>query len=185
MVEHLVVLDRDGVINQDSDQYIKGAEEWDPIPGSIDAIARLCHGGFRVCVVSNQSGLGRGLFGLAELNAMHRKLRELLATQGAQIEMIAFCPHVPAVGCSCRKPEPGLLLAIGERLGVSLRGVPFIGDSLSDVLAARAAQMTPYLVCTGKGEITLREGKGSLDDVSVFPNLAAAAEHLVDAGPLQ
>lgn len=185
MVDQLVVLDRDGVINEDSDEYIKGAEEWFPIPGSIEAIARLCHGGFRVCVVSNQSGLGRGLFGLAELNAMHRKLRDLLAAQGAQIEMIAFCPHIPAAGCGCRKPQPGLLLAIGERLGVALRGVPFIGDSLSDILAARAVQMRPWLVRTGKGEVTLREWKGSLGDVSVVPNLAIAAERLLDAGPLK
>jgi D-glycero-D-manno-heptose 1,7-bisphosphate phosphatase len=182
MVERLVIVDRDGVINEDSDEYVKGPEEWRPIPGSIEALARLSHGGYRICVVSNQSGLSRGLFGLAELNAMHRKLRDLLAAQGAQIEMIAFCPHHPTAGCACRKPNPGLLLAVGERLGVSLEGVPFIGDSMSDVLAARAAQMSPWLVRTGKGERTLEHEYESLDEVRLFPDLAAAADRLLEFG---
>lgn len=183
MVERLVILDRDGVINEDSDAYVKSAEEWRPLPGSIEALSRLWHGGYRICVVSNQSGVGRGLFGLAELNAMHKKLRDLLAAQGAQLEMIAFCPHPPSDGCSCRKPQAGLLLTVGERLGLSLRGVPFIGDSIGDVMAARAAQMVPWLVRTGKGERTLARERTVLEGVPVFPDLAVAVDHLLEFGP--
>jgi D-glycero-D-manno-heptose 1,7-bisphosphate phosphatase len=183
MADRVIVVDRDGVINEDSDDYIKSSDEWKAIPGSIEALSKLSHAGCRICVVSNQSGLGRGLFGLSELNDMHRKLRDLLAGQGAQIEMIAFCPHLPADGCGCRKPRPGLLLAVQERLGVALKGVPYIGDSLSDVQAARAAGMEPWLVRTGKGERTLaREGR-SLGNTRVFSNLLGAAEYFLYPGP--
>jgi D-glycero-D-manno-heptose 1,7-bisphosphate phosphatase len=183
MVERLIILDRDGVINEDSDAYVKSPEEWVPLPGSIEALSRLWHGGYRICVVSNQSGLARGLFGLAELNAMHKKLRDLLAAQGAQLEMIAFCPHLPSDGCNCRKPLPGLLFSVGKRLGLSLVGVPFIGDSIGDVKAARAAQMVPWLVRTGKGERTLARELALLEDVPVFPDLAGAVDHLLAFGP--
>jgi D-glycero-D-manno-heptose 1,7-bisphosphate phosphatase len=182
MIERLVIVDRDGVINEDSDEYIKGPEEWKPLPGSIDALSRLYHGGYRVCVVSNQSGLARGLFGLAELNAMHKKLRDLLAGQGAQVEMIAFCPHLPNDRCNCRKPRPGLLLTVGDRLGLSLRGIPYIGDSITDVMAARAAQMAPWLVRTGRGEATLERDGSCLDDVRVFANLSGAVDALLEFG---
>lgn len=182
MVERVVVVDRDGVINEDSDEYIKGPEEFRPLPGSVEALSRLWHGGYRICVVTNQSGLGRGLFGLAELNAIHKKLRDLLAAQGTQLEMIAFCPHHPSVGCQCRKPRPGLLVAVGERLGLSLRGVPYIGDSISDVKAAQAAQMLPWLVQTGKGGRTLERERGSLGDAQVFPDLSGAVDHLLAIG---
>lgn len=183
MADRVIVIDRDGVINEDSDEYIKSAEEWRALPGSIEALSRLSHAGHRICVVSNQSGLRRGLFGLAELNDMHRKLRDLLAGQGAQIEMIAFCPHLPTDGCDCRKPRPGLLFAVGERLGISLNGVPYIGDSLSDVQAARAAGMEPWLVRTGKGERTLAREGHTLGDTRVFPNLAGAVEYFLYFGP--
>lgn len=183
MVERFVIVDRDGVINEDSDEYVKGPEEWKPLPGSIEALSRLWHGGYRICVVSNQSGLARGLFGLAELNAMHKKLRDLLAAQGTQVEMIAFCPHLPSDGCMCRKPRPGLLFTVSERLGLSLRGIPYVGDSIGDVIAARAAQMIPWLVRTGKGARTLEREAVSLGDVQIFPNLAAAVDHLLEFGP--
>lgn len=182
MGEAFIIVDRDGVINEDSDDYIKGVDEWKPIAGSIEALARLYHAGYRICVVTNQSGIGRGLFGLAELNAMHRKLRDLLAAQGGQLELIAFCPHTPATGCRCRKPQPGLLRAVGERLGVSLVGAPFIGDSITDILAARAAQMLPLLVRTGKGEATLEREHESLRGVAAFRNLSAAADHVLERG---
>lgn len=182
MIERLIIVDRDGVINEDSDEYIKGPEEWRPLPGSIDALSRLYHAGYSICVVSNQSGLARGLFGLAELNAMHKKLRDLLAGQGAQVEMIAFCPHLPADRCNCRKPRPGLLFTVGERLGLSLLGIPYIGDSISDVMAARAARMAPWLVRTGKGEATLERDGASLDDVRVFSNLSGAVDALLGPG---
>lgn len=182
VIERIVVVDRDGVVNEDSDDYIKSAEEWRPLPGSIEALSRLCHAGYRVCIVSNQSGLRRGLFGLSELNAMHKKLRDLLAAQGAQVEMIAFCPHLPSDACDCRKPRPGLLFSVAERLGVSLAGAPFIGDSISDVLAARAARMIPWLVRTGKGESTLAREATSLEGIPVFQNLAGAVEHFLTVG---
>jgi len=179
MADRILVVDRDGVINEDSDTYIKSVDEWNPLPGSIEALSRLFHSGYRICVVSNQSGLGRGLFGLSELNAMHKRLRDVLAAQGAQVELIAFCPHLPSDDCDCRKPRPGLLFKVEERLGVSLSGVPFVGDSISDVVAARAAKMSPWLVRTGKGETTLKRDVGDLDGVPVFQNLAGAIEHLL------
>lgn len=179
MADRILVVDRDGVINEDSDSYIKTVEEWNPLPGSMEALAKLFHSGYRICVVSNQSGLGRGLFGLSELNAMHKKLRDVLAAQGARVELIAFCPHLPSDDCDCRKPRPGLLFQVEERLGISLAGVPFIGDSISDIGAARAARMSPWLVRTGKGETTLKRDVGDLDGVAVFQNLAGAVEHLL------
>jgi D-glycero-D-manno-heptose 1,7-bisphosphate phosphatase len=182
MHERLLVLDRDGVINEDSDQYVKSPSEWLPIPGSLEAIARLCHGGYRICVVTNQSGLARGLFGLEQLNGMHRRLRDLLAKLGGQVEMIAFCPHSPALGCDCRKPSPGLLVEIAGRLAVQLDGIPFVGDSISDVEAARAVGMVPCLVRTGKGERTLTDESPRLDGVAVFRDLAAVADYLLGVG---
>jgi D-glycero-D-manno-heptose 1,7-bisphosphate phosphatase len=179
MADGFVVLDRDGVINQDSDAYIKSADDWLPIPGSIEAIARLNHAGFLVGIVSNQSGIARGLFDLSALDAMHQKLHTLLARQGGRVEMIAYCPHSPQMGCLCRKPQPGLLAAIGERLGIKLAGVPFVGDSWGDVQAARAVGMAPWLVRTGKGERTLESGLGDLDDIRVFADLRAVADELI------
>ena len=182
VADRVLILDRDGVINEDSDNYIKGPDEWLPIPGSIDAIARLCHGGYRICVASNQSGIGRRLFGLDQLNAIHQRLRELLAKQGGRVELIAFCPHSPAEACSCRKPRPGLLLEIGLRIGISLENVPYVGDSIVDVEAARAAGMSPWLVSTGKGERTLASASDQLDGVLVFRDLSAVADHVLGFG---
>jgi D-glycero-D-manno-heptose 1,7-bisphosphate phosphatase len=179
MTERILVLDRDGVINQDSDSYVKDPNEWEPIPGSIDAIARLCHGGYRICVATNQSGLARGLFELEQLNAMHRKLRDLLAKQGGQLEMIAFCPHGPSADCGCRKPRPGLLAAIGARFGVSLSGIPYVGDSLGDVSAARSVGMEPWLVLTGKGARTVAAEPDRLVGVPVFRDLKSVADYLL------
>jgi len=127
MTAQLLILDRDGVINQDSDDYIKSPDEWVPIPGSLEAIARLSHAGFRIAVATNQSGLARGLFGLETLNAIHRRLRDRVESEGGRIEMIAFCPHGPNDGCNCRKPRPGLLLEFAARFDVDLSAVPFIG----------------------------------------------------------
>lgn len=182
--ERVVILDRDGVINEDSDDYIKSLDEWVPLPGSLAAIARLSNAGYRVAIASNQSGLARGLFSLADLLAIHRRLHEAVAAEGGHIEMIAFCPHGPGDGCGCRKPEPGLLTEIGARLGVGLAGVPFIGDSLSDIRAARAVGASPWLVRTGKGERTLRDLTDArhahlAQDLRVFSNLGAVADALL------
>ncbi len=174
----LVILDRDGVINEDSDDYVKSAEEFRFIPGSLEAIARLNQAGYRVAVATNQSGLARGYFDLDTLNTMHGKLRQALAALGGHIEVIAFCPHGPDDGCDCRKPEPGLLREIGERLGINLAGVPVIGDSLRDVEAARAVGASPILVRTGKGERTLTNKKG-LEGVPVYADLGEAVDALL------
>jgi D-glycero-D-manno-heptose 1,7-bisphosphate phosphatase len=147
----LVILDRDGTINVDSDDYVKSADEWTPLPGAIEAIARMNHAGWHVVVATNQSGLGRGLFDLGALNAMHAKMHKLLAAQGARVDAVFFCPHGPEDDCRCRKPLSGLFEQIGERFGVDLRGVPAVGDSLRDLQAGVAVGCEPHLVLTGKG----------------------------------
>ncbi len=180
----LVILDRDGVINQDSDGYVKSPAEWHPIPGSLDAIARLSRAGYRVVVATNQSGIGRGLFDVETLNAIHDRMKGQLAELGGSIDAIFFCPHRPEDDCACRKPKPGLLLEIASRLRVPLTGVPAIGDSLRDVESAVAAGARPILVRTGKGHRTLAE-KGPLPGVEVFDDLGAVVSHLLSpaAGP--
>ncbi len=146
----LVILDRDGTINEDRDDYVKSPEAWIPIPGALEAIARLNHAGWHAVVASNQSGIGRGLFDMSTLNAMHLKLHQLLAQHGGRIDAVFFCPHTPADGCDCREPLPGLFLQIGERYGVDLSHVPVVGDVLRDLQAGAAAGCQPHLVRTGK-----------------------------------
>ncbi len=175
----LVVLDRDGVINRDSDTFIKSAAEWVPLPGSIEAIASLSKAGYTVAVASNQSGLARGLFTRNALTAMHRKLRRLVANEGGHVARIVVCPHGPGDGCDCRKPEPGLLTRLAKHFGVSAQGVPVIGDSLRDLEAAAAAGAMPILVRTGKGRSTESRLYGSLADIAVYDDLAAAAAVLL------
>ncbi len=170
----LVILDRDGVINFDSDRYIKSPEEWKPIPGSLEAIARFTQAGFRVVVATNQSGLGRGLFDMATLNAMHDKMHKAVNQLGGRIDAVFFCPHAQDAGCACRKPQPGMLVEIAERFNVALEGMPAIGDSLRDLQAADAAGARPILVLTGKGEQTLKAG-GLPEGTEIHRDLAAAA----------
>lgn len=178
----LAILDRDGVINADSDRYIKSPDEWQLLPGSAQAIARLNHAGWRVAVATNQAGLARGLFDFDTLCAMHQKMHSALATVGAQVDVIAFCPHGPNDGCRCRKPAPGLFEVIGERFGQSLHGVPAIGDSARDLAAARAVGARPLLVRTGKGVATLTTMADDplLRDVPCFDDLAAAVGFLLE-----
>lgn len=170
----LVILDRDGVINLDSELYIKSPEEWTPIAGSLEAIARFTQAGFRVVVATNQSGLGRRLFDMATLNAIHEKMHKAVGQLGGRIDAVFFCAHAQDAGCACRKPQPGMLLEIAERFNVGLGGVPAIGDSLRDLQAARAAGARPILVLTGKGEQTLKAG-GLPEGTEVHKDLAAAA----------
>lgn len=146
----LVILDRDGTINEDRDDYVKSPEEWVPIPGALEAIARLNHAGWHVVVASNQSGIGRGLFDMTTLNAMHLKMAQLLAEHGGRVDAVFFCPHTPEDGCDCRKPMPGLFKQIGLRYGVPLRDVPVVGDVLRDLQAGAAAGCSTHLVRTGK-----------------------------------
>ena len=173
----LVILDRDGTINQDSDQYIKSPAEWKPIPGSLEAIARLTQGGWRIAVATNQSGLSRGLFDMATLNAIHAEMHRAVNQAGGRIEAIFFCPHAADSNCECRKPKPGLLLEISKRLDVELAGVPMIGDALRDLEAAVAAGAKPWLVLTGKGRKT-RDAGGLPPGTEVAADLAAIAARL-------
>lgn len=171
----LVILDRDGVVNEDSEEYIKSPDEFVPIPGSLTAIARLNHAGYRVVIASNQSGIARGLFSVETLHRIHDKLHRLLATVGGKVDAIVYCPHGPDEGCGCRKPAPGMLQDIALRLGVSLRGVPVVGDAARDLEAARAVDAVPVLVRTGKGEGTLDQ-LGQTPGVAVYSDLAAFVE---------
>ena len=152
MHSKLIIFDRDGTINHDSDDYIKSPDEWIPLPGAIEAIARLCQAGLHIAIASNQSGLGRGLFDLASLNLMHDKMNKLLAAAGGRVDAIFFCPHVPQDNCQCRKPLPGLFEQIGERFGVALDQVHAVGDTLRDAQAAALVGCQTHLVCTGKSE---------------------------------
>jgi len=174
----LIVLDRDGVINYDSDQFVKSPEEWRAVPGSIEAIARLNHAGYRVVVATNQSGIGRGLFDMAMLNAIHEKMHRALAHAGGRVDAIFFCPHTADAKCECRKPKPGILVEIGKRFHIELTGIPCIGDSLRDLQAADAVGAQPMLVLTGKGEKTLRDGNFPKNTV-IFPDLAFAVSALL------
>ena len=174
----LIVLDRDGVINHDSDQFIKAPDEWRPIPGSLEAVARLNQAGFRVVVATNQSGVGRGLLDIATLNAIHERMHRALAQVGGRLDAIFFCPHTADSQCHCRKPKPGMLEEIGHRFGVEMTGVPSIGDSERDLVASDAVGAKPMLVLTGKGEQTLRKGNFPKNTV-IFPDLAFAVSALL------
>lgn len=174
----LLIIDRDGVINHDSSSYIKSPAEWKPIPGSLEAIALLNQAGYRVTVATNQSGIGRGLFDMATLNAIHDKMHRALGLAGGRIDGIFYCPHAQDAGCNCRKPKPGLLEDIGRRLGISLEGVPFIGDSLRDIDAALAVGAQPVLVLTGKGKKTRKEG-GYPDNMPIYEDLSEAVRNLL------
>ncbi|MTI14172.1 D-glycero-beta-D-manno-heptose 1,7-bisphosphate 7-phosphatase [Sansalvadorimonas verongulae] len=173
----LVILDRDGVINEDSDDYIKSPQEWHPVPGSIEAIAKLCQAGFTVAVATNQSGVGRGYYSLATLDAMHAKMRGLVEKAGGQIACIRFCPHTPDENCECRKPKPGLVRQIEKALNCDAKGAWFVGDTAKDMQVAQSCGCQPVLVKTGKGQRTL--GKGlNLDGIRVVNNLLEFADFL-------
>ena len=174
----LIVLDRDGVISHDSDQFIKSPDEWRPIPGSLAAIARLNHAGYRVVVATNQSGVGRGLLDFATLNAIHEKMHKAIAQAGGRLDAVFFCPHTADARCECRKPRAGMLQEIGMRFSVDMADVPCVGDGLRDLQAAEAVGAQPMLVLTGKGERTLREG-GFPKNTVIFPDLAFAASALL------
>jgi D-glycero-D-manno-heptose 1,7-bisphosphate phosphatase len=173
----LIILDRDGVINADSDQFIKSPDEWKPIPGSLEAIARLNQWGWRVVVASNQSGVGRGLFGMDTLNTINDKMVRSLAQAGGRLDAIFFCPHAADSTCDCRKPKSGLFQQIAERFNADLTGVPCVGDSLRDLQAGVSMGCEPYLVLTGKGMKT-REDPELPPGTKIFPDLDAVAAAL-------
>ncbi|WP_036247748.1 D-glycero-beta-D-manno-heptose 1,7-bisphosphate 7-phosphatase [Methylobacter sp. BBA5.1] len=176
-MDRYVLLDRDGVINHDSDDYIKSPEEWRPIEGSLEAIALLNRHGYKVVVITNQSGLQRGLFDQATLDRIHAKMHRLAADKGGKIDSLYFCPHGPADGCACRKPKPGLLELFAADKQVNLQGLPFIGDALRDIQTAQAVGASPILVKTGKGKKTLTDNPDL--NIPVFENLYDAAKYLV------
>ena len=173
----LVILDRDGTINHDSDQYIKSPEEWRPIKGSLEAIARLTQADYRIVVATNQSGIARGLFDTRTLFAIHDTLNRALAPVGGRIDAFFFCPHKAEDACVCRKPQPGMLLEVARRFNISLENTYMVGDALRDVQAAAAAGARPVLVLTGRGRKTRDEG-GLPAGTAIFDDLAAFAEHL-------
>jgi len=175
----LIILDRDGVINEDSDEYIKSPDEFFPIPGSLEAIARLNHAGYMVVVATNQSGIARGYFSMDTLTQIHDKLKRLLSAYGGRIDGIFFCPHSPDDQCHCRKPRPGLYEEIAQRLKTDLAEVPAVGDSLRDLQAAQQVGATPILVRSGKGERTLAKGEG-LEGIPVYANLAEYVDELLE-----
>ena len=177
----LVILDRDGVINFDSAQFIKNPAEWKPIPGSLEAIARLNQSGYKVVVATNQSGVGRGLFDMDTLNQIHEKMHKALYTLGGRIDAIFYCPHAADSDCDCRKPKPGMFRRISQVLNIDLAGVPAIGDSLRDLQAGDAVGCLPILVHTGKGQKTRTEGNlpdGTLE----FADLAQAVDWILRKG---
>ena len=183
----LVILDRDGVINHDSEDYIKSPDEWQPIAGSLEAIARLCRAGYRVVIATNQAGIARGRFDIDALNQIHRKMIFCAQEKGGKIDAIFFCPHAPDNYCDCRKPKPGLLLDASERLRIPLAGVPFVGDSISDLEAAQAVGALPVLVKTGYGSASYAEWFGDnnrhrVEDVPVYQDLAAFTDDLLEHG---
>ena len=174
----LVILDRDGVINFDSAQFIKSPAEWKPIPGSLEAIARLNQSGYKVVVATNQSGVGRSLLDMDTLNSIHEKMHKMLFAAGGRIDAIFYCPHTADSDCACRKPKPGMFKRISETMNADLKGVPAVGDSLRDLQAAVAVGCRPMLVHTGKGEKTRVEGnlpEGTLE----FADLSAAVDHIL------
>jgi D-glycero-D-manno-heptose 1,7-bisphosphate phosphatase len=174
----LVILDRDGVINHDSDQYIKSPDEWRPITGSLEAIARLNQNGFRVVVATNQSGVGRGLFEMDTLNAIHDKFHRALALVGGHVDAIFFCPHTNTDKCECRKPRAGMFREIETRFNADLAGVPAVGDSLRDLQAAASVGARPILVLTGKGTKTAKDPELPAG-TAVAADLAAAVTLII------
>jgi D-glycero-D-manno-heptose 1,7-bisphosphate phosphatase len=180
----LVILDRDGTINEDRDDFVKSPDEWVPLPGALEAIARLNHAGWHTVLATNQSGLGRGLFDMGTLNAIHLKMNQALAKVGGRIDAVFFCPHAPGETCTCRKPLPGLFEMIGERYAVDLAEVPVVGDTLRDLQAGSAAGCPPHLVRTGKaGEMTTAQIEqlcAQVPGTRVHADLAAFAAHLID-----
>ena len=173
----LVILDRDGVINYDSDAFIKTPDEWKPIPGSLDAIARLTQTGFRVVVATNQSGISRGLLDMVTLNAINDRMCKAVNQTGGRIDAMFFCPHASSDNCDCRKPATGMFKEISDRFGLELKGVPAIGDSLRDLQAAATVGAKPVLVLTGKGKRTAAAGDMP-DNTRIFADLAAAVDSL-------
>jgi D-glycero-D-manno-heptose 1,7-bisphosphate phosphatase len=177
----LVILDRDGTIGEECADQLDADVNWQPLPGALEAIARLNHGGWHVVIAANQGGLGRGVYEMAAVNAMQGRMNKLLAAVGGKVDAVFFCPHAPDDACHCRKPQPGLFEQIGERFGIDLRGTPAVGDSADDLVAAAATGCEPHLVLTGAGaQLRGRALPASFPALTrVHEDLAAFAEYLL------
>ena len=179
----LVILDRDGTINEDSAEFVKSPSEWQPLPGALEAVARLNHAGWHVVVATNQAGIGRGMIDMAAVNAVHTHMNQLLAAQGGRIDAVFFCPHTPDETCECRKPKPGMMLEVGRRYGVDLKTVPMAADTLRDLLAAHAAGCEPHLLLTGRaaniGDDQLHHMLSQVPGARAHADLAAFADFLL------
>jgi D-glycero-D-manno-heptose 1,7-bisphosphate phosphatase len=175
----LAILDRDGVINRPSAAYVKSVEEWRPLPRSIESVAQLSKAGFKIAIATNQSAIGRGLFDVGELNAMHRKMNRAVEEAGGKIDAVFFCPHLATVNCECRKPKPGMLLDILQRFGLPATEAFMVGDNERDILAAKAANVHPYLVLTGNG-MTTKSALNLKQDVEIFDDLSATVAHILN-----
>jgi len=173
----LVLLDRDGVINQENPDQIRNPDDWLPIEGSLEAITKLNQLGYRVVIVSNQSGIGLGLFTVDELHAIHQKMHDALSKLGGHVDAVLYCPHASVDECNCRKPRPGLLHDVAKRLNMELVNVPVVGDSLRDLQAAMAVGAQPVLVRTGKGQLTLEENPALAQQIQIFDDLASFVEY--------
>lgn len=174
----LIILDRDGVINEDSDDYIKSPDEWHAIPGSLQAITKLSQNGYQIVLATNQSGIGRKLFTIETLNAIHTKMQSHLAQYGGEIDAIFFCPHLPRDNCQCRKPKPGLYNDISERLRISLNKVYCVGDKMTDIKAIQSAGGKPILVRTGKGQAEIDQGLVP-EGIPIYDNLASFVDEKI------
>jgi D-glycero-D-manno-heptose 1,7-bisphosphate phosphatase len=179
----LVILGRDGILNEFREGHVTAPEEWHPVPGAMDAVARINHAGWHVVVATNQSGIGRGMIDMSAVNAVHARMHQLLQTHGGRIDAVFFCPHAPSDACSCRKPAPGLIELIGERYGVRLEDVPVVGDSLRDLQAGQAVGCPVHLVRTGKSAridpIQIVQMREFVPDMHVHADLSAFAEALI------
>ncbi|MDB4623463.1 D-glycero-beta-D-manno-heptose 1,7-bisphosphate 7-phosphatase [bacterium] len=173
-----IILDRDGVINYDSSSFIKSPDEWIPLPGSLSAISRLKSFGFQVSVATNQSGVSRGLYSLNTLSLIHEKMNDMLSDFGCSLDLIVFCPHLSTDNCNCRKPKPGMIHSVCKTLAIMPNQCIFVGDSIRDIQAAKAASSSPCLVLTGNGKYTLSLFKVQ-PSFPVFPDLSAFADHLI------
>ena len=179
----LVIVGRDGILNRFREDHVKEPAEWEPIPGALEAVAKLNHSGWHVVVATNQSGIGRGMIDMASVNAVHLQMMKMLAAKGGRLDAVFFCPHTPEDNCECRKPQPGMMLDIAERYGVDLEDIPMVGDTLRDLQAARAAGCPPHLVRTGRAahltEDELAQWLAAVPGMVVHDDLAAFTSHLL------
>lgn len=179
IMKKLIILDRDGVINFDSENYIKNLQEWNPIPGSLEAIATLSQAGYQIAIVTNQSGIKRGLFSIENLHEIHQTLQNKVRALGGYIDAIFFCPHQPSDECMCRKPKAGLFELVAKFFQVDLNGIPAIGDAWRDIEAAITVQCSPILVLTGKGTHTAEQHRAELEGIPIYKDLAMAAKEIL------